>query len=79
MSCRLLPPLPLAHRPVGGPSAPARLQLLLFLDSGKESGLRTKSVVQSALWKVLEESTRCLDCSSEFTGPTGVSAPGLAL
>lgn len=69
---------PPAPTPAGSPLS-GRLPLLLFLDSGKESGLRTKSVVQSALWKVLEESTRRLDCGTEFTGPAGVSAPGLAV
>lgn len=79
--CPAASPLP-SPRPEDSPSAPERLQLLLFLASGKESGLRTKSAVQSALWKVLEESTRhldCLDCSTELTGPAGVSAPGLAV
>lgn len=43
----------------------ARLQLLLFLDSGKESGLGAKSIVQSSPWKMVEKSTKHLDCKTQ--------------
>lgn len=53
------------NSPVDDPSALARLQLLLFLDSGKESGLGAKSVVQNSPWKMVEESTKHLDCNTQ--------------